>query len=141
MCALLLSIVERVCCLLLSNDAESDDVLPATQLIDKVAILDAREMVMNEVVALVFVLMLPIWIVLGLMICLLQSYGNFVGISSRTCNFTIFALTSIFESQLHCANAADQPSILSNHGHTIVLHALVHILVQALESITKCVRK
>ena len=93
----LFGIVGWLCCLVLSDSAESDEVLPA-QMTDDDAVLDAREMEKDEVVALVFVLLLPIWIVFGIMICLLKIYGKFVRISSRTCNFSIFALTLPFGS-------------------------------------------
>jgi len=66
----LFGIVEWCCCLRTGNAAE----LPHNS--EGYAIHDAQEKERNEVVALLFILLLPIWIILGIVVFLLQRYGK-----------------------------------------------------------------
>ena len=70
---ILFGIVDKICCL----GKDTDDVLP-TQILEgvDVVILNAHKLEMNEAVALLFIMLLPIWIVMGVLIGLLQSYGK-----------------------------------------------------------------
>lgn len=71
---ILFGIVDKIC----FPHKDNDDVLP-TQGADDVLLL-AHEMERNEAVAVLFVILSPIWIVMGVLIGLLQSYGKCVGL-------------------------------------------------------------
>jgi len=74
---ILFGIVAKIFCLS-TTDEDTDGTLPMLEGAD--VVLNAQKKERNEAVALLFVILSPMWIVLGVLIGLLQSYGKYVGL-------------------------------------------------------------